>query len=126
VCKVIVNLLTATAMTTSRLFFILALVAILLLGGATAQNDSPAKNGGKGDVCDSKKGFGSITQAQWVACKRSNNGNKNGRGPKGDKPKKCIKCAECPGLIAVNGKCEPKQTLSRGRRLFDADEDLWM
>lgn len=77
-------------------------------------------------VCDSSKGYGIITQEQWVQCKRSGNGNKNGQGPNNQKPKGCFKCKECD-LFAQDGECKSRPTSpTKGRRLFYSDEDIWV
>lgn len=155
----------------SRLFLLFALVAILLLVGATAQNGTPARRrrGGRCRVprgapwntcsrctgtgtsrictgckvknavvnddqngCVCPDGFGTITPKLYKEfCLNSDSearggGNGNGHG-RIKTPKGCYNCEIlCEGLVAENGKCIEQITAARGRRLFAADEDIWV
>jgi hypothetical protein len=154
----------------SRLFLLFALVAILLLG-ASAQNGTPARRRrgrggrcrvprgapwntcsrctgtGNGRICTGCKvknavvnddengcvcpeGFGTITPKLYKEfCLNSDSeahggGNGNGRIKT---PKGCYNCEKlCEGLVAVNGKCIEEISAGFGRRLFAADEDIWV
>jgi hypothetical protein len=81
----------------------------------------PGSNQSPSNDCECTGGQGFISKSAWAKCTRGK-GKHNGNG---STYPGCIDCAEC-NLGEDNGQCTGEITLTVGRRLFEAEEDLWV